>query len=98
MCKLSFEPFYTIVSLGKGDDWERLKITVHLPLDKGYFEQVQFNVTRVEDVGWKGGTYHIFHKENDGENSIFENEITVKRSECYCYYFSCKCNGEHKTF
>ena len=46
MCKLRLEPFHTIVSLEKEDNWERFKITIHLPLVNGWFERVKLNVVR----------------------------------------------------
>lgn len=96
MCKLSLEPFHTIVSLEKGDDWERFKITVHLPLTDGWFERVKMNVIGNENFNLNGVAYDICHKENDEPHAIFEGEITLTTSALYYYYISYECNGVYR--
>ena len=85
MYKLNLEPFHKIVSLGKGDDWDRFKITVQLPLANGWFEQVKFNVTRSENFGWDGIVHDMPHKKNDAMYAIFETEVTLETCALYCY-------------
>lgn len=96
MCKLSLEPFRTIVSLEKGKDWERFKITVHLPLADGWFERVKINVIGNENFNLNGVAYDICHKENDKNYAIFEGEVTLETSALYYYYISYECNGVYK--
>ena len=82
MCKLCSKPFHTIVSLEKGDNWERFRITVHLPMVNGWFEQVRLR-------------YEIQHKENDVEYAIFEADVMLETSALYYYYISYVCNGRY---
>lgn len=98
MYKLNLEPFHKIVSLGKGDDWERFKITVHLPLANGWFEQVKFNVTRSENFGWDSIVHDMPHKKNDEMYAIFETEVTLETCALYYYYISYECNGMYGGF
>ena len=76
VCKLCSKPFHTIVSLEKGDNWERFRITVHLPMVNGWFEQVRLNVIKSESE-WNGARYEIQHKENDVEYAIFEADVML---------------------
>ena len=94
MCKLCSKPFHTIVSLEKGDNWERFRITVHLPMVNGWFEQVRLNVIKSESE-WNGARYEIQHKENDVEYAIFEADVMLETSALYYYYISYVCNGRY---
>lgn len=96
MCKLSSKPFHTIVSLERGDDWERFRITVYLLLAHGWFERVKFSVARSENFGWNSVSYDIPHKSNDEKYAVFETEVTLKTSALYYYYISYECNGEYR--
>ena len=94
VCKLCSKPFHTIVSLEKGDNWERFRITVHLPMVNGWFEQVRLNVIKSESE-WNGARYEIQHKENDVEYAIFEADVMLETSALYYYYISYVCNGRY---
>lgn len=96
MCKLYSKPFHTIVSLQKGDNWERFRITIHLPLADGWFERVRLNVIGSESFNLNGVTYDICHKQNDETYAVFEGEVTLETSALYYYYISYKCNGVYR--
>ena len=96
MCKLYSKPFHTIVSLEKGDNWERFRITIHLPLVDGWFERVRLNVIGSESFNLNGVTYDICHKKNNETYAIFEGEVTLETSALYYYYISYKCNGVYR--
>ncbi len=70
MCKLYSKPFHTIVSLEKGDNWERFRITIHLPLADGWFERVRLNVIGSENFNLNGVPYDICHKQNAGTSLL----------------------------
>lgn len=95
MCKLCRKQTHTITSLEKGEDWERFKIKVYLPLKDGWFERVRLHVLTSDSFDWNGMEYEIQHKENDEEYAIFETEITLTTSALYYYYISYECNGNY---
>ncbi len=94
MCKLSSKPFHTIISLEKGDDWERFKVTICLPLVEGWFERVKLKVIGNGSFDLSGTTYNALHKMNDSEYAIFETEVILETNALYYYYISYKCNGD----
>lgn len=96
MCKLYSKPFHTIVPLEKGNNWERFRITIHLPLVDGWFEKVRVNVIGSDNCNLNGVVYDICHKENDEIYAIFEGKITLETSALYYYYISYRCNGVHR--
>lgn len=98
MCKLYLKPFHTIVSLEKGDNWERFRITIHLPLADGWFERVKFNVIKGGTFDLNATPYALCHKVNDDSYAIFEAEITLETSALYYYYISYECNGAQRLF
>lgn len=93
MCMLSLKPFHTMKILEKGDDREKLRVVINLPLTNGWFENVQLHVIENGSFNLYGTTYNIAHKENDDDYAIFEAEIILQTSALYYYYISYKCNG-----
>lgn len=93
MCMLSLKPFHTMKTLEKGDDREKLMVTINLPLENGWFENVRLHIIENGSFNLNGTTYNIDHKENDDNYAIFEAEITLQTSALYYYYISYKCNG-----
>jgi len=93
MCKLSLKPFHTMISLEKGENWERFKVTIHLPLADGWFEKVRLNIIESASFNVNGTMYNIEHKENDECYAIFEAYLTLQTSALYYYYITYKCNG-----
>lgn len=94
MEKLS--PNYQLVSLEKGTEYERIRITVKLPLEEGWFERVNMHVL-TSSFELLGEPSKLEHKENSEEYAIFETEITLKTSALYYYYFSYEVNGNYQT-
>lgn len=94
MEKLS--PNYQLVSLEKGSEYERIRITVKLPLEEGWFERVNMHVL-TSSFELLGEPSKLEHKENSEEYAIFETEITLETSALYYYYFSYEVNGNYRT-
>ncbi len=93
MCMLSLKPFHTMKTLGKGDDWEKFRVSIKLPLSDGWYENVQLHIIENGSFNLNGTTCNINHKENDESYAIFESDITLQVSALYYYYISYKCNG-----
>lgn len=93
----NLSPKYQIISLEKGSDWERLKVTISLPMKDGWFERVSMHILN-SDFYLLGEPNKIQHKENNEEYAIFETELTLSTSALYYFYFSYEVNGCYKIF
>lgn len=90
-------PKYQIVSLEKGNDWERFNVTVNLPMKYGWFERVSMHILN-SNFDALGQPNRFQHKENDENYAIFEIEITLSTSALYYFYFSYEVNGCYTVF
>lgn len=90
---------YQIVSLEKGNEWERFKVTINLPMEYGWFERVRVNILN-SNFELLNESKAIPYKENNADTgyAIFETEFTLTTSALYYYYFSWECNGCHTIF
>ena len=94
MRKANLSPKHRITSVEKRDDYEKLKISVQIPMEFGWIERVKFIISTVN----LNVPYQLEFKEKDEENeyAIFETEISLKTYAIYHYYFSFECNGKFR--
>lgn len=90
-------PKFQIISLEKGDNWERLKVTVNLLLNQGWYERVCIHVLN-SNFDVLGEPNRLHHKENSEQYATFETEITLSTNTLYYFYFSYEVNGCYTTF
>lgn len=65
---------------------EKFYVQVWLPLEDGYYEDVNINIMGT-------ASYKLQYEKNEDIYAIFGAEITVPKKEIYYYFFSYKVNG-----
>lgn len=75
-----------VVSCFQDEKIEKFYVQVWLPLEDGYYEDVNINIMEI-------ASYKLQYKKNDEIYAMFEAEITVPKQEIYYYFFSYKVNG-----
>jgi len=98
MASKSLRPNHSIVPVNNqnSDAMSALKVTIRLPLEYGWYEQVRLNVVESGSFNmldnYQG--FYLQHKFNDSDYAVFESEITLETRALYYYYFTYKCNGQ----
>lgn len=87
MNKANIAPKQSLVSLRRDEGQEIFEVTVSLPLEAGFFEDVYLHILGHADV-------KIEYHRNYSEYAIFKSTVSLKESPVYYYWFSFKVNGE----
>ena len=81
MASKSLRPNHSIVPVNNqnSDAMSALKVTIRLPLEYGWYEQVRLNVVESGSFNmldnYQG--FYLQHKFNDSDYAVFESEITL---------------------
>lgn len=83
---------YSIKTLLDIDDGKKYKISLELPMDLGWYEDVTIVIEKFQNI------INVPLKFCKVENNfaVFEGVVDLKTSAFYHYYFRCKVNGETK--
>ena len=98
MASKSLRPNHSIVPVNNqnSDAMSALKVTIRLPLEYGWYEQVRLNVVESGSFNmldnYQG--FYLQHKFNDLDYAVFESEITLETRALYYYYFTYNFNGQ----
>ena len=80
---------YEIKQIEHNDDNNKYKISIKVPMNYGWIEDVKFNT---EKEGFKN-EFPLKHIKNEGGYAYFESDVTLYTSAVYRYYFSFFANG-----
>ena len=99
MRRTILKPRFKITTLEKDInlEWEKLRITVSLPMEDGWYENVNIHIIS-GNMDINGKPCMLSHFENDDEKgyAIFKREVVLPTSALYYYYFSYECNGQYR--
>ena len=75
---------FNIEEIKKIDNGKQYLVTLELPIQNGWFEEVYFILKKGNDII----PYKLKHKKNENGKVIFEGEIPIETRAIYNYYFS----------
>lgn len=90
MNKANIAEKQSLVSLKRENGREFFEVTVSLPLETGFYEDVYLHVYGHAEPE------KIEHYENNAEYAIFKSTVSFEESPVYYYWFSFNVNGEEK--
>lgn len=83
---------HSIEEIENFEDFVKYFITLEVPLDYGWYDDVNFIVKSENNLY----TFPLRHKENNDVNAIFTGEVLLETKALYYYYFNCKIYGNMK--
>lgn len=90
MNKANIAEKQSLVSLKRENGREFFEVTVSLPLETGFYEDVYLHVYGHAEP------LKIEHHENDAEYAIFKATVSLEENSVYYYWFSLKVDGEER--
>lgn len=85
---------HQITQIAKTKDGGDFKISVKIPMKKGWIERVKFSVLTFN----RKDAYQMKHIKNEDGYVCFETIVTLENSAIYQYYFSFEANGRFQYY
>ena len=85
---------HQVTQLRKLEDGGIFKVSVQIPLEKGWIERVKFSVSTFN----KKEVFQMNHVKNDDKYAYFEATVELQTSAIYHYYFTFEANGRFQYY
>ena len=85
---------HQVIQLKELQDSGIFKVSIQIPLEKGWIERVKFSVSTFN----KKEAFQMNHVKNDDKYAYFEVKVELPTSAIYHYYFTFEANGRFQYY
>lgn len=89
--KAQLIPKHQIIPIERRDDYERIKVSIQVPMILGWIERVRFIVF----TNTLKHSEPVLYVSKDEEYATFQTELNLPTNAIYFYYFSFESNGQY---